>query len=157
MNTDESDLVGDVLDSWEELEDNTVLDKKLKEIKTSADEKKSFPAQGMVTDSSDRTQYQPQVKIMKRPTDTPSTNNDKRSNIPTKTLEQREAEYAEARLRILGPAYGNGDGNEEEPQENIAEERVTQLFKELNTNNNCVEVLRQPKGPDGTPGFDFQR
>lgn len=43
--------------------------------------RKSFPAQGMVTDSSDRTQYQPQVKIMKRPTDTPSTNNDKRFYI----------------------------------------------------------------------------
>lgn len=39
----------------------------------------------------------------------------------------------------------------------ISQCRVTQLFKELNTNNNCVEVLRQPKGPDGTPGFDFQR
>uniref|UniRef100_K1Q4I6 SUZ domain-containing protein n=1 Tax=Magallana gigas TaxID=29159 RepID=K1Q4I6_MAGGI len=55
---------GEVLDSWEEFEDNGDLDKKLEEMKLK-DSKKA-------------------------------------NNKPTKTLEQREAEYAEARKRILG-------------------------------------------------------
>lgn len=69
-----------------------------------------------------RTQYvhqQPQVKILKRPSatkrkDTLLMNGEKVSKQPIKTLQQREAEYAEARLRILGAAK-----NEEE----LAEER----------------------------------
>lgn len=154
MSTDEPDH-GDVLDSWEELEDTSVLDKKLKEIEISSLEvNKPFPSQVMVTDSSERTLYQPQVKILKRQTDSPTTFNDQRSNKPTKTLEQREAEYAEARLRILGPTYGNG---EDDPEESSDPERIRQLFKDMSTNNNCVQVLRQPRGPDGSAGFDMKR
>ena len=157
MSTDEPDHGGDVLDSWEELEDTSVLDKKLKEIKISSTEERRLHSQAMVTDSSDRTQYQPQVKILKRQTESSAVSSDQRSNKqPTKTLEQREAEYAEARLRILGPTYKN---SEDSPnvEEGMAEESVTQLFKELNANNNCVPILRQPKGPDGSMGFDMKR
>lgn len=150
MSTDDADQ-GDVLDSWEELEDTSVLDKKLKEMKT--EDKKPNPVQAMVTDSSERTQYQPQVKILKRQTETSNNTTDQRSQKPTKSLEQREAEYAEARLRILGPSYQTDDVDED----GTSEERVTQLFKDLNTSNNCVQVLRQPKGPDDSKGFDFPR
>lgn len=53
-----------------------------------------------------RSQYvppEPTVKILKRPTISQS-NNDTKVVQPKKTLEQREQEYAKARLRILGEA-----------------------------------------------------
>lgn len=54
-----------------------------------------------------RSQYvppEPTVKILKRPTKGNHTNNDTKVFQPKKTLKQREQEYAEARLRILGEA-----------------------------------------------------
>lgn len=45
---------------------------------------------------------QPMVKILKRPTATTQPVVDVRPKTPLKTLEQREHEYAQARLRILG-------------------------------------------------------
>lgn len=52
-----------------------------------------------------RSQYvppEPTVKILKRPTKQNHTNMDTKVYQPKKTLKQREQEYAEARLRILG-------------------------------------------------------
>lgn len=56
-----------------------------------------------------RTQYvppEPTVKILRRPTADKSDNRaaDTKPKAPVKTLQQREQEYAEARLRILGSA-----------------------------------------------------
>lgn len=45
---------------------------------------------------------QPMVKILKRPTTTAQPVAQTRPKMPMKTLEQREQEYAQARLRILG-------------------------------------------------------
>lgn len=49
---------------------------------------------------------EPTVKILKRPTSEKSDNklNETKPKAPVKTLQQREQEYAEARLRILGSA-----------------------------------------------------
>jgi hypothetical protein len=77
-------------------------------------------------EDSSRTQYQPQLRILKRPSAEKSPqrhlNNFKLTLIiycnacsqersgparPIKTLEEREAAYAEARLRILGPQANN--------------------------------------------------
>lgn len=56
-----------------------------------------------------RTQYvppEPTVKILKRPTKSaPATDN--KTVQPKKTLQQREKEYAQARLRILGEAQSS--------------------------------------------------
>lgn len=49
-------------------------------------------------------QPEPTVKILKRPTKDTQCNNDTKVYQPKKTLQQREQEYAEARLRILGEA-----------------------------------------------------
>jgi hypothetical protein len=59
---------------------------------------------------------------------------------PTKTLEQREAEYAEARLRILGPTYNN---SEDSPnvEEGMAEERS--VYRD----NIIITVLTMSTGP----------
>lgn len=56
-----------------------------------------------------RTPYappEPTVKILKRPTNEKTNKSpaDTRPKVPVKTLQQREQEYAEARLRILGAA-----------------------------------------------------
>lgn len=55
-----------------------------------------------------RSQYvppEPTVKILKRPSKEMTHNNDSKVYQPKKTLKQREQEYAEARLRILGEAH----------------------------------------------------
>lgn len=54
-----------------------------------------------------RSQYvppEPTVKILKRPVKDAQGNNDNKKSVPKKTLQQREQEYARARLRILGEA-----------------------------------------------------
>lgn len=57
-----------------------------------------------------RTQYvppEPTVKILRRPTNDKNNQQllaEQKPKAPIKTLQQREQEYAEARLRILGSA-----------------------------------------------------
>lgn len=64
-----------------------------------------------------RTQYvppEPVVKILKRPTNDKNNQQsaEARPKAPIKTLQQREQEYAEARLRILGSAKSAEDEEE---------------------------------------------
>lgn len=62
-----------------------------------------------------RTQYVPSqaaVKILKRPTNDKNNSQllgEQKPKAPIKTLQQREQEYAEARLRILGSAKSEED------------------------------------------------
>lgn len=56
-----------------------------------------------------RSQYvppEPTVKILKRPAKEVQNNSDVKNYQPKKTLQQREEEYAQARLRILGEPPG---------------------------------------------------
>lgn len=80
----------------------------------------SRPFAAMLLNDEDcmRTQYvppEPTVKILKRPTN--NKNNQQllaeRPKAPIKTLQQREQEYAEARLRILGSARSEEEEQEE--------------------------------------------
>lgn len=63
-----------------------------------------------------RTPYappEPTVKILKRPTNDKNQQlADAKPKAPVKTLQQREQEYAEARLRILGAAKSPDDEEE---------------------------------------------
>ncbi|XP_027486845.1 SUZ domain-containing protein 1, partial [Corapipo altera] len=95
----------------------------------------------------------PQIRILKRPTtngvlSTP--NSASRPAFPVKSLAQREAEYAEARKRILGSA------SPEEEQEKPILDRPTRISQPEDTRqpNN---VIRQPLGPDGSQGFKQRR
>lgn len=68
-------------------------------------------------DDSMRTPYvppEPTVKILKRPTNDRNSLQaaDAKPKAPIKTLQQREQEYAEARLRILGSAKSPEDEEE---------------------------------------------
>ncbi|XP_007491703.1 SUZ domain-containing protein 1 isoform X2 [Monodelphis domestica] len=95
----------------------------------------------------------PQIRILKRPTSNgvvSSPNSSSRPALPVKSLAQREAEYAEARKRILGSA------SPEEEQEKPILDRPTRISQPEDTRqpNN---VIRQPLGPDGSQGFKQRR
>ncbi|NXD31619.1 SZRD1 protein, partial [Spelaeornis formosus] len=95
----------------------------------------------------------PQIRILKRPAtngvlSAPSAAS--RPPFPVKSLAQREAEYAEARRRILGSA-----SPEEEQDKPILDRppRLSQPEDSRQPNN----VIRQPLGPDGSQGFKQRR
>nr|CAD7423259.1 unnamed protein product [Timema monikensis] len=105
-----------VIESWEDIEESGILDKKLLQSESLSQEEPEIMSQGMVSgpiilrDDSFGPQ-EPTVKILKRPqrtinghSDSPILNGDLKPRQPVKTLQQREQEYAEARLRILGEA-----------------------------------------------------
>lgn len=118
----------------------------------------------MTGDDALRSQYvppEPTVKILKRPTKESQNTNDSKLYQPKKTLQQREQEYAEARLRILGET--------EKPEEKYVGLKTTvwgfkmSFFRisiatpsktKLAENDN---VIRMPKGPDGSRGFHMRR
>ncbi|XP_015922233.1 SUZ RNA-binding domain-containing [Parasteatoda tepidariorum] len=149
------DVADDVCDSWEDMIENGILDKKLEELHLKApkinnsvlDSNTSEYSQMRLEEENSRTPYVPQVKILKRPT-----NDAKSSRVvvekspsrqPLKTLKQREAEYAEARLRILGSA-----SSEEEPSNPNAVPASMDRRIEAE-----IIVTRLPRGPDGSKGF----
>ncbi|NXK92670.1 SZRD1 protein, partial [Formicarius rufipectus] len=95
----------------------------------------------------------PQIRILKRPTSngvlgTPNAAN--RPALPVKSLAQREAEYAEARKRILGSA------SPEEEQEKPILDRPPRLSQPEDPRQ-PLQVIRQPLGPDGSQGFKQRR
>ncbi|MBV96995.1 SUZ domain-containing protein 1, partial [Eschrichtius robustus] len=84
------------------------LEKKLKITQKESRKSKSPPKVPIVIqDDSLPTGPPPQIRILKRPTSNgvvSSPNSTSRPALPVKSLAQREAEYAEARKRILGSA-----------------------------------------------------
>lgn len=120
----------DDFESWEEMEDAGVLDKKIEKLKAAMSTSlqkdlrtgiggtgKSNTVVFLAEDG--RTRYvppEPTVKILKRPSVVNNSHNaggdgfivngdnSGKPKQPIKTLQQREMEYAEARLRILGEA-----------------------------------------------------
>lgn len=155
---------GSVLDSWEELDDKEVLNKQLEGIKVTenapSEERNSSP--NLLLEEGNRTQYTPQVKILKRQTDQGLGDSKNKGNKgPQKTLQQREAEYKEARLRILGAPMATEDSNNLAANFS-AENRPIRLVKQVDDlkqqqAENSVTILRDPKGPDGTAGFSQNR
>lgn len=120
----------------------------------------------VILEEDGRTRYvppEPTVKILKRPQSTGSSHLASGDNVvmngdatkprqPVKTLQQRELEYAEARLRILGEARS--------PEENSPfEERIQKIQNriELLRPSENENIVRLPRGPDGTRGFNLRR
>ncbi|CDQ59111.1 unnamed protein product [Oncorhynchus mykiss] len=106
----------------------------------------------VIQDDSPHAAPPPQIRILKRPSSNGSLGSPQGQNRPVpqvKSLAQREAEYAEARKRILGSA-----SPEESPQEKPNTDRPGRTNSttppEDRSNNHAV---RQPAGPDGTQGF----
>uniref|UniRef100_Q5XIA2-2 Isoform 2 of SUZ RNA-binding domain-containing n=1 Tax=Rattus norvegicus TaxID=10116 RepID=Q5XIA2-2 len=101
----------EVAESWEEAADSGEIDRRLeKKLKITQKERKSKSPPKVpivIQDDSLPTGPPPQIRILKRPTSNgvvSSPNSTSRPALPVKSLAQREAEYAEARRRILGSA-----------------------------------------------------
>ncbi|XP_042334312.1 SUZ domain-containing protein 1 [Sceloporus undulatus] len=151
----------EVAESWEEAADSGEIDRRLeKKLKISQKESrksKSPPKLPIVIqDESLPAGPPPQIRILKRPTSNGALGNPNsasRPAFPVKSLAQREAEYAEARKRILGSASPE---EEEEGQDKPILDRPTRISQpeEARPANN---VIRQPLGPDGSQGFRQRR
>ncbi|XP_064459576.1 SUZ domain-containing protein 1-like isoform X1 [Ornithodoros turicata] len=164
------DISEDICDDWEDIVENGVLEKELERLKVKTCSKNSehptFHAGDMAVprvllEDPLRTQYTPTVKILKRPPDATKsgvtangTGSEKSPNRqPVKTLQQREAEYAEARLRILGSARSEDDSQKESPT-------VTTYCANPSESWHAggEQVIRQPRGPDcNSNGFQQPR
>ncbi|KAF0036712.1 SUZ domain-containing protein 1 isoform X2 [Scophthalmus maximus] len=97
----------------------------------------------------------PQIRILKRPASNGSLGSSMNQNRPAlqvKSLAQREAEYAEARKRILGSACP-----EETPQDKPNTDRRNNSTSPSEDARSTNHTVRQPAGPDGTHGFRQHR
>jgi len=166
MKTPPSD--GEILDDWEQMADSGLLDKKFQSIKTRIPDE--MPATEIQSshflfngDGSMKPTLlgpPPQIKILKRPQHNGSRGNHGNSNengqvkprYQLKTLQQKEAEYAEARLRILGEAAPTTT-----PSQDTSLSRLQNRMENLRTDDTSgCGILRLPRGPDGTRGFAQQ-
>uniref|UniRef100_A0A3Q2GX46 SUZ RNA-binding domain-containing n=1 Tax=Equus caballus TaxID=9796 RepID=A0A3Q2GX46_HORSE len=130
------------------------LEKKLKITQKESRKSRSPPKVPVVIqDDSLPAGPPPQIRILKRPTSNgvvSSPNSTSRPALPVKSLAQREAEYAEARKRILGSA------SPEEEQEKPILDRPTRISQPEDSRQPS-NVIRQPLGPDGSQGFKQRR
>lgn len=143
----------DVLDCWEQIEEPEIEQKLRKLLPPSKqDDEPSCngePINIILTgDDALRSQYvppEPTVKILKRPTKDTNANNDNKLYHPKKSLQQREQEYAEARARILGEFHCDK-----------SEEKVASIQNKSKPSE-LENIVRLPKGPDGSKGFNVKR
>ncbi|GLV45991.1 uncharacterized protein CBL_13444 [Carabus blaptoides fortunei] len=155
----------EVFDSWEDMDKTEVLERKLKEI-LPRNNVKSVETNSCTRSSVNvilygedalRSQYvapEPTVRILKRPSKNEQvTNGDAKPKQPIKTLKQREQEYAEARLRILGEAHSS----EKEERISIQNKHLSGNPLRVSGNDSNNVVIRSPRGPDGTKGFTMRR
>ncbi|XP_074626482.1 SUZ RNA-binding domain-containing-like [Acropora palmata] len=156
----------DIWDSWEDMADSGELERRMEEREKQVrenDEKKastSLKSQEiknsssvMMQEDSTRTQYKPQLRILKRPdsggSNQSSTQDNTKSKPVHKTLAEREAQYAEARARILGTCV-----EESTDSEKTEMQKVIQVEQRVPEN-----VIRLPRGPNDSDskGFQFKR
>ncbi|KAF6736520.1 SUZ domain-containing protein 1 [Oryzias melastigma] len=155
----------EVAESWEEAADSGEIERRLEaKLKINQEAKKSTlkPAGSpvrtavVIQDDSLPAAPPPQIRILKRPSNNASAGNasSSRPSQQTKSLAQREAEYAEARRRILGSA-----SSEETPQDNPGQDRPARVSVQQQSEpvRPINQAIRQPTGPDGTPGFRLCR
>ncbi|XP_055376633.1 SUZ domain-containing protein 1 [Condylostylus longicornis] len=148
-----------IADSWDN-DDNLTnqLDKIKKEAAELQEQKKfedeTMPLQNgnipaimlaMRPDDGNYATSKPAFKILRRPTQSSdSKNSSDKPKQPIKTLQQREQEYAEARLRILGSAK-NPEDELDAALDKLLATKITQISPPLDTstgNNtvNCTKV-----------------
>ncbi|XP_037535434.1 SUZ domain-containing protein 1 [Nematolebias whitei] len=155
----------EVAESWEEAADSGEIERRLEaKLKINQEAKKSnLKSSGspvrtaiVIQDDSLPAAPPPQIRILKRPSNNGTTGNSasSRPSQQMKSLAQREAEYAEARRRILGSA-----SSEETPQDNPSQDRTARMSVQQPLETVCPnnQVIRQPTGPDGTTGFRLCR
>jgi hypothetical protein len=110
---------------------------------------------------------EPKLKILKRPQSSPSNLSAQggvgngasgKGKTKPKSLKQREEEYAQARLRILGSAGHPDDAEEGDVSGGAPAKSASPAAKGASTAASAVikpaeSAKRTPRGPDGTKGF----
>ncbi|XP_012688531.1 SUZ domain-containing protein 1-like isoform X2 [Clupea harengus] len=111
----------------------------------------------VIQDDSQPAAPPPQIRILKRPSSNGSLGNAAalaRPAVPVKTLAQREAEYAEARRRILGSASSEESTSDKPSPDRPVRVTAPPSSEQDRLNNHAI---RQPTGPDGSQGFHHCR
>ncbi|XP_051915806.1 SUZ domain-containing protein 1-like [Hippocampus zosterae] len=158
----------EVTESWEEAADNGEMEKRLEEkLRISQREKESsnhhcsshspLKTAMVIQDDCLPAAPPPQIRILKRPANNGSLGSPSNQNRPTpqvKSLAQREAEYAEARKRILGSACPEETAQDKNASDRTGRINSTLPSEDTRSNNHTI---RQPNSPDGTQGFRQHR
>lgn len=154
----------EVAESWEEAADSGEIERRLEaKLKINQAAKKSSLGSGgspvrtaiVIQDDSLPAAPPPQIRILKRPSNNgTAVASSARPSQQMKSLAQREAEYAEARRRILGSASSDDTPQDNPSQDRPARVNAQQPSEPVRPNNH---VIRQPTGPDGTSGFRLCR
>ncbi|KAL6120022.1 szrd1 [Pungitius sinensis] len=155
-----------IAESWEEAADSGEMERRLEDkLRISQKEKESnnislqstLKTAMVIQDDSLPAAPPPQIRILKRPSSNGSLGSPLNRNRPTpqvKSLAQREAEYAEARKRILGSA-GPDETTQDKPNtDRTGRNNSTMPTEDPRSNGHTV---RQPAAPDGTQGFRQHR
>ncbi|XP_005730890.1 SUZ RNA-binding domain-containing isoform X1 [Pundamilia nyererei] len=154
----------EIAESWEEAADSGEMEKRLEEKlrisqkeKDSSNSSRSLKKTMVIQDDSLPAAPPPQIRILKRPASNGSLTSGPNQNRPTpqvKSLAQREAEYAEARKRILGSACPEETPQDKPNIDRPGHNNSTLPSEDTRSNSHTV---RQPTGPDGTQGFQQHR
>lgn len=154
----------EIAESWEEAADSGEMEKRLEEKlrisqkeKDSSNSSRSLKKTMVIQDDSLPAAPPPQIRILKRPASNGSLTSGPNQNRPTpqvKSLAQREAEYAEARKRILGSACPEETPQDKPNIDRPGHNNSTLPSEDTRSNSHTV---RQPAGPDGTQGFRQHR
>ncbi|XP_064156776.1 SUZ domain-containing protein 1-like isoform X1 [Anguilla rostrata] len=156
----------EVTENWEEAADSGEMERRLEEkLRISQKEKMSSAGSGrsplrtpiVIQDDSLPAAPPPQIRILKRPSSNGSLGSPAAAMRPVpqvKSLAQREAEYAEARRRILGSATPDDSPQDRPNADRPARVSGPPPSEESRSTNH---VVRQPAGPDGTQGFRQRR
>ncbi|KOB78505.1 Uncharacterized protein OBRU01_02261 [Operophtera brumata] len=180
----------DVCESWEDM-DEIGLEQQIKLNSDCAPVRSSVGCKVTVEDNAcigpQCVMPEPAIRILKRPSSLASgQHNGEARARPVKTLEQRQKEYQEARLRILGEARSPEDvidDNLTRIQDKLQANNINELQSQTSTKTKKetkekerkvlarlppgatpagvfpsppprgVLVIRTPRGPDGTKGF----
>ncbi|BES96463.1 SUZ RNA Hypothetical protein domain containing 1 [Nesidiocoris tenuis] len=157
-------------ETWEQLADSGELDRRLEKMKVVSAARNGMSSNHsppvMILSEELRSKFmppEPSVKILQRPTQNQNgcrcPNGETKPKAPIKTLQQREMEYAEARLRILGEARSPEEA-ESPLADSLLDDRIPRIQGRTEIpkiENNSAGIIRMPKGPDGTSGFNMRR
>jgi len=138
----------DVLDSWEDAIDTGELEKRMeqreKEIRIQEEAQKQLQARAIGSSALatqgelGKTDYVPQIKILKRQNGPAQKDVKQQNQKPLKTLAEKEAEYAAARARILGD-YSSIPSEEDTKKVILASELVTSKQMDSPQDNGVID------------------
>lgn len=154
----------EIAESWEEAADSGEMEKRLEEKlrlchreKESSNNSSPLRTAMVIQDDSLPAAPAPQIRILKRPTSNGSLGspmNQTRPSPQVKSLAQREAEYAEARKRILGSACPEETPQEKPNADRPGRNNASSPPEDTRSSNHTV---RQPAGTDGSHSFRQHR